>query len=290
MAMMNSSDPVIVAFVRFLERLILEGTSIEEIERFVELFTKSYKGSAATRSQNTLGPLQLFTFIREMQDIDNRKALVLEKVLDATSKKSPLHIRPEVGRQLVELQRETNRILRHFLKQRSRRLDSAFQTREVVSKPESVRVRPSMKMLPPHEEPSAEDRGIQGQSSDSGLRVIPAPVILLAIRDMIRSAEESILVQASSRWLPKSILAEMEKRAEDGLDVRWITDGGYSVSNGVEKRLNVIPINKIPLTLFVKDQWESLSVLRIDTPEKSIGIKLFLPERARAVRDKCKEE
>jgi len=273
---LESSDPSIVAFVNFLKSLMINGFSLEKIEEFAELFLMSQqmfaRGMHSSRLVTEINSTLLFlAYNRAVRDIDAFNALAIEVTQKCAQTQTD--IQQKVVQQIVESYMETNRILREIIKQHCRE-------NRVLSKPvyaqEPAKVKSSMKSLPSSERRVMKDRWMRARISADTWQVHPAPVVQTVILEMIRSAKTAILVQARHEYVSKSILAEIENRSKQGLNVTLITDNYYPSRDGERTRLNVGKISQVPATMFIKDNYEVLFVGGIETPESCFGIKFFL--------------
>lgn len=232
-AIFESSDPVIRAFANFLKNLIFKGASLEEIERFVEIFLESQQmfesNEGSMRSDKAENLLHLILYTRELHERDVINALLLQTTYKNAHTHGP---QKELIQKIVESQREFNRILRDFMKQylgqevtlsKGRTL-SKYASRKM----ESTSRRASIKALSSSKAPASKDGWARTHSSTDYWQVYPTSMVPVIILEMIRSAEAMIRVQTPYSYLSKGILAEMENKSKQGLEVTLITDNDCS--------------------------------------------------------------
>ena len=274
-AMLESSDPVIRAFANFLINLISKGASFEEIEQFVQIFLESqfiFASNEVSMYPHTESLLRLAIYARELRERSAISALLLQTTYKNTNTHVP---QKEVIQNIVESQRGFNRFLRDIVKQYLGQ-EVTLPSGWTLSKHESMAMESicrgaSMKPLPSSKARASEDRWARAPPPTDSWQVYPASVVPVVILEMIRSAEAMILVQTPCSYISKGILAEMENRSKQGLDVTLITDKDCSIDN--RERWKIIVANKVPSTLFIKDNHEVLVILCTESPESCFGIK-----------------
>jgi len=118
-------------------------------------------------------------------------------------------------------------------------------------------------------------------SGVSNYIIIPAPALLLAIQELISSAEKKILISAPHIDIPTYIIPELEKASNRGVTVTLITDDDTALLGRFGKLWNVKKDSSISLRtpLFIKDDCEVLAICLNNMPEVSFGIKFRIVDR-----------
>jgi len=286
---LESSDPAIRGFANFLRYyMVFKGASLEQIKQLAELFLMSQLMLASKKASKPLQEpeslLRVFAYNRVMRDIDAFNALMLQAIYKNAQRPAQTNlVLKEAMKQMVESYLETNRILRDIIRQPLRKKKLAFSTDRVLSRhmlaKEPMKTQSLMKSLPSFQGGALKDEWTRARASADNWQVYPAPVVQKIILEMIRSAKEDIIILARQGYVSKSILAEIENRSKQGLNVTLITDSDYPVRDGERERLNIKTMNKVPVTMFIKDNYEVLAVLYPETPESCFGTKFFLKRR-----------